>query len=587
MKSCSRELWRVRHGFLILSSAQISALLPKISMPTNPTATAPGQRPHPTKALLWLAASVVFLIFIWHRNYNRLGSFYDYSILTSAVGHLHAGLHPYRDFTTPLQSLTIYLCDAAELAFGRHYLALAYANLIAGLLGGYLVLRLLDTSLPFLLRLLIAIAFCVSTFFQHGILWYDSVAMLLLVLTCLQAAKIVAVPEIPRAEILKLCLLLFLSSINKLNFHLLALAIVCLAFVGRCLLQPARTKSSVSRLALLVVTAIVPGPICEILLNHTTPGEFIENVLRTPSGRGTALLHLLDPNLYLGKLWDFYPDSWISGVFLIGFIIYLGSLYMVITSPDVSAPANRFVKICAWILYPLFFIASLLLTATDLDTEILTSVFLLIGLALVPGLLAKQLSPTQQLVLRAGIAVFATFFLIAGSASAFMHSRIRYWDSSWTSSMLDAIRTKRTLSAIKNAVPFHDAKTISPALEPYFTGVRFTETAQKKLARVASFMKRFEGTTNAPDIYWGPDLEILGRVYNTPYRGRLPLWYHNKVSVREQDAPWIIRELEQARYEWIVATPLVNDMPQEVREYIQKSYDCVEDDEILVYHRRR
>jgi hypothetical protein len=558
-------------------------------MPTI-TATAPEPSQRRIQFLLGLV-TVFFLIFIWHRNYNRLGSFYDYSILTSAVGHLHAGLHPYRDFTTPLQSLTIYLCDAAELVFGRHYLALAYANLIAGLLGGYFVLRLLDTSLPFLSRLLIATAFCVSTFFQHGILWYDSVAMLLLVLTCLQAAKLIHAPEIRRADTLKLSLLLFLSSVNKLNFHLLGLAIVCLAFAAHCFLHRAKTKLSAFHLMLTIVAATVPGPICEILLNHTTPHEFIENVFRTPSGRGAALLHLLDPNLYLGKLWDFYPDSWISGVFLLGGLIYVGCFCLVLHPPseagNVTTPIIPFAKACAWIVFPLFYFASLLLTATDLDTEILTSIFLVMGLAICFSLIAKQLSASQQLVFRSAITLLTAFFLVAGSASAFMHSRIRYWDTSWTSSVLEAVRTQHRISAIKSAVPFYDAKTISPALEPYFSGVRFTETTRKKLVRVAAFMKRFEGTTNVADVYWGPDLEILARVYNTPYRGRLPLWYHNGVSVRERDAPWIIRELEQARYEWIIATPLVSDMPAQVREYLGKSYDCMEDDEILVYHRAR
>ena len=554
--------------------------------------------------LLARPVSVCFLIFIWHRNYNLLSRFYDYSILTSAVGYLHSGLTPYRDFTTPLQSLTIYLCDAAELVFGRRYLALAYANLTLGLLGYFILLRMLRQVFSFFPRVIIATAFCVATFFQHGILWYNSVAMFLLAITCLQAAKLVHQPEIRGPDILKLCVLLFLSSINKLNFHALGMGLVFLAFTAHCLVHHTRIKSIILCGIFFVVAGVILGPAFEVLLNRTTLDNFIENVVRTPTSRsaefftffnpkltggGGRSFSLFNPNLYLKIIHDYYPDRWIRGVYLVGFLIYLCCLRIAVLPPRKSdranPPASPFVKLCCLVALPLFFFASLLLSVTNVEIEVLTSFFLVIGLASMLVLLTKYFSPQQQHYFQTTVTVLGVYFLLVGSASAFMHSRIRYLERSWAKIALEAVEKQHSLSAMKDAVPFFDAETISPEFEPYFAGVRFTEIAQKQLTRVVSFMKQFPEGQNARDIYWGPGLEILGRVYGVQRRGHLPLWYHDGVTYRDRDVSTVIRELAKAHYEWIVAADLKSNMNPEIIEYIQKSYECVENDEILVYHR--
>jgi hypothetical protein len=559
-------------------------------MPTILTPAVPNERKLVDPNRIAVPISVCFLIFFWYRNYNLLGAFYDYSIVTSAVGHLHSGLFPYRDFTTPLQSLTPYLCDAAELVFGRHYLTLAYANLIFGLLGYFMLLLMLKPAISFLPRVVIATAFSVSTFFQHGILWYNSIAMLLLALTALQAAKLVDESGLSRQTLLKLCGLLFLSSMNKLNFHALGLGLVTLAFASHCLLHKTGLKSVFLFGGSLAVSGLVLGPAFEILLNRTTLSDFIENVIRTPAGRRGELHNLLNPNLYLGKMQEFYPDNWISGVFLIGFLIYVGCFCVIVWPPrestGASAPINTFVKFCALIMFPLLFFAALFLTVTNFDTEILTSFFLVIGLASALVVLAKYLLPQQQFVFQFAITILSAFFLLAGGASTFMHSRIRYGEPPWTSGLLRAFNYQQPLSAMRVVVPFFNAETISPELEPYFAGVRFTEPAKKQLSRVVSFMDQFQGGKDTRDIYWGPGLEILSRVYGGHLGGRLPLWYHLDVTVRQQDAARVNRELGRARYEWIVAANIRDFMPSETIAYIQKSYECVEDDEIKVYHRR-
>lgn len=536
-----------------------------------------------------LAASVAFLVFIWGRNFNLLGSFFDYSILTSAVGHIQAGLLPYRDFTTPLQSLTIYLCYLAEMIFGRRYLALSYANLVVGFATYALVMKMLGQRLSFYLRILVTTAFCACTFFQHGILWYNSVAMALLTFTCLQAVRVFHKPQIDFSDGLKLCALVFLSSMNKLNFHALGMATVVMVLSLRWWRRRDHFRLTLMTLSAVIFSGIILGPVVETVVNHTTLHNFAKNVFGAAGGRGTGLFYFLNPYLYLGVIQDFYPDNWSSGLYLIGFCAYLCCLCAAMSrandSTEEVADGKSFARwmSSAALLYVL--VASMLLTTTNMEIEILTSSLLLVGLVCVFSLTGEQLPQSAQTVFKSTILFLGVFFLIAGGSSAFMHSRVRYTETPWSAMMIRAFHDQRKLSALKNAVPFFETTTISPEFGPYLSGVQVTEPSQKKLSKVAAFMAQTHGSADASDIYWGPGLEILNRVYTNRLQGRLPLWYHLKVTVRDQDVPGIIEELQRSRYQWFVASDSIVHLPDDLLDYFKNNYERVEKDEIVVYHR--
>lgn len=84
----------------------------------------------------------------------------------------------------------------------------------------------------------------------------------------------------------------------------------------------------------------------------------------------------------------------------------------------------------------------------------------------------------------------------------------------------------------------------------------------------------------------GPGLEILNEVYDNPPRVRLPLWFHLGVTVREQDSPRIIAELQRGDYEWIVAAKWISEMPQGVRDYINANYDAQGDEDLHFFHKK-
>src|SRR5437868_3970359 len=78
--------------------------------------------------------AVVATLALWRVNSNKLGMFYDYSIIASGVGRLEQGQQPYKDFSTPVQSLTIRYGELCERLFGPRYMSLAYGNLILAFL---------------------------------------------------------------------------------------------------------------------------------------------------------------------------------------------------------------------------------------------------------------------------------------------------------------------------------------------------------------------------------------------------------------------------------------------------------------------
>jgi hypothetical protein len=542
---------------------------------------------------LFFVLGGVYLIFLWSRNCNLLGETFDYSILTSACAHLRSGLTPYRDFTTPLQSLTIYICTLAELVFGHRYLALAFANLVLGLVFYIAILTCANSRLPLLLQILAAVAMCGATFFQHGIVWYDSIAMLLITLAVWFAALCYRAARVPLRHFAALGVLLYLSSMCKLNFHLLELAIV-LSILS---LLFSETSGATRRrltwiMPVLVVVALVPGPLTEMMLNHATPRQFFENVLLEPQGRLGNLGVFWDTRLYFGTVFGFYPDNPISGIYWKAALLYgAGALWVVMNAPAPATglpPEKKAVPVKR--LFPVllagFLLGSMLLTISNLETEILTAVFTVAGMVAAHFVFAPRLSRAQLRGFELCLAVLCVLFCVYGGISAFLHSRVRYGEASWTVNVLRAMKREPAMEALKLRFPFYDATAISPQLKPYFSGVRFTEVTRDRMERIVKFMDENHLTGRADRVLWGPGLEILNEVYDNPPRVRLPLWFHLGVTVREEDSPRIIAELQRGGYEWIVATKWISEMPVGVRDYINANYDAQGDEDLHFFHKK-
>jgi hypothetical protein len=114
----------------------------------------------------------------WVRNRDILSDLYDYSSMITAVGKVEAGLKPYTDFRSTMQSACYLLPQPVEWIFGRSYLGLTWGGLIF-ILGGVLALfAQLRPSFGALAAALITGAISWAAFAQHVIIFYNPVGLL-------------------------------------------------------------------------------------------------------------------------------------------------------------------------------------------------------------------------------------------------------------------------------------------------------------------------------------------------------------------------------------------------------------------------
>jgi hypothetical protein len=427
-------------------------------------------------------------------------------------------------------------------------------------------LLLLRGRLPFLLCVLSGVAMTVATFFQHGILWYNSIAMMLLALILWLGAIIGRQLGLKKSHLTTLCALLFLSSMTKANFHLLALAMAVVT-LSYCFLRSdsRQRKDFVWAMPLIFLSSLVLGPVVEVAVNGTTFHDFVEQVFRTPHGRLQEILpQLRKASFYFNTAHDFYPDDYSGGIYLAGAVIYAFCAGMTARKLPGATESSRPNMPFRWqssviILLAGLFISSLLLTASNTEIQVLTASYLIVGLIAIYVMFADLMAPTQNRCFRVAIGLLCAFFLIVGGATSFKHSRLRFLES-------------RTYIS-------HGKASVSPGLSGYFEGVRFTKTAWAKVTCINKFVEKFHLAGAPGKIYWGPGLEIFNRVYDVSPTGRLPLWYHKKVSVNESDGPRIVEALNQNNFEWFIASSdFIWEMPNAAELYMHQEFALEEDD---------
>ena len=397
--------------------------------------------------------------------------------------------------------------------------------------------------------------------------------------------------------------LLVLSSMTKINYHFMGMALVSLFLVARFWTRRTPWKAILASTLALGICGFLLGPMIEILINHATLRSFVYDVLILPSGRAATMSEFLKPRLYVWGIYDYYPDTCCVGVYVLGLIAYLCYAWFALNrtrnssiqsselddlpSPTASSVECRHIPggLVVPVVLAIFYAGSLLLTVSNVETQILTSVFLLVGLISAELFLGSSPSQSTRSPICIVIALFAGYFLIVGGMSAFMHSRVRFSEYSQTTRIGLNIALRGNLSPLWESLPTYDAEAISPEFKPYFAGVRFTAPTDTRLKRVMAFMARTHNGIDPQDIYWGAGFEMLNRVYGNRLKAYLPLWYHDGVTIRGQDSQMLTQELDRANYQWVVMPSKLYDPPGCLLRYLRVKYRVVEDDEIKVYQR--
>ena len=168
----------------------------------------------------------VITLLPWWRNHDHLRDFYDYGLVIAAVGRIDQGQLPYVDFTTPIQAGYFGLSWLVEKVGGGTYLGLTRggAALIAIMTVGLGLL--LGRRWPWWAAVPLAVLITAASASQHTIAWHNALGVFALALVAWSAA---AAPALRRSDWkwhLVAAVGLVLGGLNKLNFQLVALAVV-------------------------------------------------------------------------------------------------------------------------------------------------------------------------------------------------------------------------------------------------------------------------------------------------------------------------------------------------------------------------
>ena len=509
-----------------------------------------------------LFVSVGVLFYLWTLNYNKLGSFYDYSIVTDAAGKLSAGLHPFRDFSSALQSMPMWLARACELIFGPSYLALAYGNLVLTLILFSLILHYARKSFPFLLSIPLALSITVASSLQHGIIWYNSIALLLLSAVTLKCADLLRTRKIRLPDVLQLSALLLMIGMTKLNFDAVAIGTAALfAFVGFISCKPS-TEVQNKRYYLiwiaLCLAACAALPFIEVLANRTDLHTWAREVVIIPASRASGLASLFRPGFYFREWNAFYPGTLLNGSVFFCLLIY-GFITYAVVIQFFEAPKNERSEnfkglVVRLALLCLFWLSTCLLALTNVEIESLTLCYCLVGL--IAMRVSGEFSGHQlQKILRNSSAVLAVYFLLVGGVSVARHSRIAYRGNDFAdASLYNAGSTAGTAAS-------------NPE---FLRGVMLSPQAVMRLTAAGKVVK-----DNGPaSVYWGPGMEIMNEIYGGVTDPAFPLWYHFRVTVRDADAQTLIHAIDRSRADVFVSDPpWLAELPEEVKLYFDESWE--------------
>lgn len=515
------------------------------------------------KALLLLGLALTFAL--WNINADKLGIFYDYSIIASGADRLAEGQSYYRDFTSPVQSLTLRYAWLCEQLFGARYLALAYGNLVLALALFGMVCALARKALSDWEAVFFALTVVVASTLQQGILYYDSLALVWVIAASFVAFQCIRRRRYSGPDIAILCALLFATGATKFNY--LTVALVIAIFPAAVILTAEgfqRWRPLVAQ-TLLFICMIPAACAFEVAAGHTDLQNFLFNTIQLPAGRLHAAAGLLtNPALWLGTVYPYYVGNHVVALPAIAALLLVAIVWHLLTS---GGKPNRSAY-CVIAALLMFFGATIFLIITNVDVSSHSGSLFLVGLIGVIVAFNGTMTNAGRSALRASAITFSLFLFVTAGVTMVNHARLAYESSRRAPSFPVRIS------------------------EGYLKGVHLSRLSYNNLKESEMLLRKYSIGGDTPEVYWGNGLEILGRVFHTRYLPGVPLWYDRGVSVRDEDSRRIASTIEQSGVRLIVMDCAVGEMPTGLISHLDSYWKrddslCVADEGIRYWFRER
>ena len=516
----------------------------------TPPAAADPSDPRPSKAGRyggWIVFALVLVsaLAIWLRNRDILSDLYDYSSVIVSAGKIEAGLKPYVDFRSTMQSACYVLSRGAEIIFGRKYLSLTFGGLSL-IVGGASVLFALwrRQFSPWLAGMLTG-AVTLGGLAQHVVIFYNPVGLL-----CL-AVVVAGMPELCREKrpwnwrLLAVMGALILGGANKINFHGIAMGLAGLMVLAAA----AQGQISWRRLGqwwagLIVVGLVVPWG-WELWWTGASLELWFYNVVLLAEERVGFVGLIFSPQTYAGPTYDLHRFILIKPLHTIGLVFILGVVVM----------AWR--KMAGWqsrgalmLLAGAGAAGGVLLTVTNVESIALTSQGTLVAAIAVAASFGLMRSKLGQIWL----AMAACLWIGVGGYAAWQGSRVMYarnnFDRSTFVRLVDAPKPIRYLEGVRLDAGLHESLLI--------------------LSKDLEAIERQRG--NLSQVWFGPTLEWLERAYPESIMLGMPVWYHVGTALRRSDGPWLIESMQKKEITNFYVHPGWEGWPDDFTAYLEDNY---------------
>lgn len=503
---------------------------------------------------------------IWRRNHAILRDEFDYSIVIAAAGKVEAGYKPYTDIPSPMQSSVYLLNYFSERLFGRSYLGLTVGGLVQALGGGLVLLAMLRRPLGGWMALSLAMAVVLAGLLQHMVFFYNPVGILCFSVVLLGLAVEPALWPVRSGRGLVILAALFLSGINKVNFHGVTMVLAGLLSVSSVLVGRMTVSAFIRNSLLLLFFGGVLPVAFELIWTGATYAQWIDNVILGPTARHDYLTHLLASDMYLRPVHDFYSHILVRSVGGIGLVLLaVTGAWVIFSARSQRRPSGDWAVRFLLVLFGCA--AGAALMVTNHETVLLTSlVYPVFSVVLYLQYHGRGRAADQGI---RGILIVGTLvWAVAGGYAAWHGSRLLYG---------------------QNPPPreaYIDWSSEHPSLA-YFAGVRMLPAHIDARQRTAARLSELEDARgDLPDILFGQGQEWFERYYRGAIVRHAPIWLHAGTTLHDRDRDSFLRVLNHGERRLLVQIGW-QSWPPPIREMLDRLYiQEVVGSRDLLYHPR-
>lgn len=461
------------------------------------------------------ASLVVVAVAIWLRNRDILREMMDYLTIVNVVGKVDAGMKPFSDVRTPMQSAVFIFNFLTERVFGASYLGLTWGGLVQAVLGGILMLRLLWRHWGPLGSWLAASALMLAGLLQHMIFFYNTLGILCLGLV---VGGLAIEPRFrPWASVNSLIVLiaLIIGGGNKLNYQGAALALGGMLVLVAWVEGGLRRSEMLVTAGWLVMAGCVLPLVGELWWTGATFDQWWRNVVELPTAYQGLLGRAAEAGIYLHPPYDYHHHvlvPWIAGF---GLVLLVGcGAWWVAVAGRVS------VRICRAVSVLVAGVLAALLLVSNRETVLLTSLaYPLFALAFL--LSARRAGQEMMPWLRNLFHGALLVWVVSGGYAAWHGSRLLYGQEPPT--RLTYVKVEAEEGPLA-----------------YFHGVRLLPDQLAAFKLMVERLKDFEDAQGKiPNVLLGSYFEWMERSYPETRVWGEPHSYHAGTTLSDQDVAYM------------------------------------------------